>query len=125
MFDKNTQWSECWNQARNPSADSRGLPTGGLDSGTPGSAFRATPTSIAVSGHQRYPNGMRWTRGRLQRQSGAPQLWLESFSVAAAIKATMVLIIFMNKFHSINYERICVVRTLVLPIGQEYANARC
>ena len=90
VFDKNTQWSECWNQARNPSADSRGLPTGGWDSETPGSAFRATPTSIAVSGHRRCPNGMRWTRGRLQRQSGAPRLWLESFSVAAAIKATMV-----------------------------------
>ena len=42
VFDKKTQWSECWNQARNPSADSRGLQTGGWDSGTPGSAFMAT-----------------------------------------------------------------------------------
>ena len=102
VFGKSTQWSECWNQPRNPSADSRGWPKGGWHSGIPGSAFGATPTVSLFFGHRRCPNGVPWTRGRLQRQSGAPRLWLESLSVAAAIKATMIEIPFMNQFHSID-----------------------
>ena len=90
VFDKSTQWSECWNQARNPSTDSRCWPKAGRFSGTPGSAFGANRTASLFFGHRRCPNGMPWTRGRLQRHSGVPRLWLDSFSVAAAIKATMV-----------------------------------
>ena len=40
---------------------------------------RRNPHGILL-GYRRCPNGMPWTRGRLQRHSGAPRLWLVIFS---------------------------------------------
>ena len=92
VFDKSTAYAVVWvlESGAEPLRRFSGLAKRWMTLGTPGGAFGAIPTASLFFGHGMCPNGMPWTRARLQRHSGPPRLWLESFSVAAAIKATMV-----------------------------------